>query len=99
MNDSRVDAALARGAWIVTPNKRLAREIVRAYDEAQLAAGRSAWASARVLPWLAFASELTALAQDAVLGLPAHCLDAAQSQHLWRRIVAADPSRSPLVDA
>jgi probable DNA repair protein len=97
MNDPRI-LALARGALVVTPNKRLARELVRAHDSAQLAAGRSAWPSARILPWPAFVAELVALAQDAGLALPSQRLDAIQGEHLWRRIVAADRSRSALVD-
>ena len=54
MHDPSLNAALARGATIVTPNKRLAREIRLRHDRAQLAGGRPAWVAARVLPWTAF---------------------------------------------
>ena len=43
--------ALAAGATVVTPNRRLARALVALYDRGQRGAGRMAWAAARVLPW------------------------------------------------
>ena len=98
MSEKLLDAALVRGAVVVTPNKRLAREIADAYDAARLAERRTAWPSARTLPWNAFVGELVQRAQDARLALPAQRLDATQSLHLWRRIVAADREHSPLVD-
>ncbi|HVE49259.1 MAG TPA: PD-(D/E)XK nuclease family protein [Casimicrobiaceae bacterium] len=98
MLDSMLDAAFARGATVVTPNKRLARELSEAYDGIQLAAGRSSWPSARALPWSTFVAGLVDAAQDAGLPLPAHRFDAAQATQLWHRVVATDPARSPLID-
>ena len=99
MHDPRLDAALARGATIVTPNKRLARELASRYDRAQLACDRAAWPSARVLPWMPFVGELVVAAQDAGLAVPAHRLDPAQSGHLWQRLVASELAARPLLDA
>jgi len=99
MNESPIAAAIARGATVVTPNKRLAREIVARHDEAQRAAGRMAWPAARALPWHAFVGELWQQALDAGLPLPERRLDAAQASHLWQRIVAADLEDAPLLDA
>jgi probable DNA repair protein len=92
-------AAIARGATIVTANRRLAREVVARHDEAQVASGRPAWPSARALPWQAFVGDLWQQALDAGLGLPQRRLDAAQAAHLWQRIVAIDGQLGPLLDA
>src|SRR5512139_415978 len=92
-------AAAARGATLVTPNKRLAREIVASHDRAMLASGARAWPAVRVLPWQAFVAELWQQALDAGLPLPPQRLDARQTAHLWRRIVAADLDDAPLLDA
>ena len=99
MPDPIVDAALARGALIVTPNKRLAREIALRHDRAQVAAGRSTWSAARVLPWMTFVRELVQLGQDAGLALPPLYLDAVQARQLWQVIVRAELTEKPLVDA
>ncbi len=92
-------AAAARGATLVTPNKRLARELVAMHDRATLADGARAWPVARALPWQAFVTELWQQALDAGLPLPPQRLDARQSAHLWQRIVAADLDDAPLLDA
>jgi probable DNA repair protein len=82
--------ALAAGATVVTPNNRLARALTAAFDAAQRKAGRSAWEAALVLPWNAW---LTTLWQDAIesgaVDADWRLLGAAQSNYLWRRIVAA----------
>jgi probable DNA repair protein len=46
--------AVAGGAEIVTVNKRLARELRRAFDEEQLARGLWSWDTPRILPWTAW---------------------------------------------
>jgi hypothetical protein len=50
--------ALAAGATVVTPNRRLARHLIDEYDRDQRAAGKAAWPSARALPWPAWLAEL-----------------------------------------
>jgi len=92
-----VASALGRGALVVTPNKRLAREIASAHDRAQVAAGRATWSAARVLPWMTFVSGLVQAAQDAALEIAPLALDAEQSAHVWRRVIAGDLAGSPLV--
>ena len=64
--------ALADGATVVTPNRRLARHLIDEYDRAQRAAGKRAWTSARVLPWGAWLAELEreAIAAGALPPLP-----------------------------
>lgn len=99
MNDPILVAALARGAVVVTPNKRLARDITARHDRAQVAAGRRTWPAARVLPWTTFVTELTASAQDAGLALPRQRLDTAQAAQLWQSIIERELADSPLLDA
>lgn len=97
MYESNVVAALDRGALVVTANQRLAREIASRHDAAQLAAGRTTWPAANVLPWSAFIVDLVRRAQDAGLPVPARRLDAQQSAVLWQRVVANALADSPLV--
>jgi probable DNA repair protein len=89
--------ALATGATVVTPNRRLARRIVALYDQGQRRAGRLAWPAPRVLPWGAW---LPALWQDVVAaGAASYELrlqSPVQAAHAWRRIVATHAA--PLVD-
>jgi probable DNA repair protein len=84
-------SALAEGAVVVTPNRRLARFLHREFDVAQRAAGRSAWPTPTILPypsWLESSWDEAILA-DTVTGA-ALLLTPAQAAILWRRIVDAD---------
>src|SRR5207247_4685011 len=84
-------AALAEGAVVVTPNRRLARFLHREFDVAQRADGRIAWPTPTILPypnWLQMLWSEAVLADamtDAAL-----LLTSSQSLMLWRRIVKAD---------
>ncbi len=98
MTDPVLLDTLARGALVVTPNNRLARELVAAHDRSQRAAGRTAWPSARAMPWNAFVADLWQRALDAALALPRQRLDEAQALHLWRELVRDDLADRPLVD-
>jgi ATP-dependent helicase/nuclease subunit B len=85
-----LDAALAAGAVIVTPNNRLARAAVMRHDAAQRRGGRPTWAAARALPWGAFVDVLWADAigqggNDAIPVAPAAAL------HAWQAIIESDP--------
>lgn len=82
--------ALAAGATVVTPNNRLARALTLGFDAAQRKAGRSAWEAARVLPWNAWVATLWQEAVEAeAIDAAWRLLSAAQSNFVWRRIVAA----------
>jgi ATP-dependent helicase/nuclease subunit B len=91
MPSSVLDAALAAGVTVVTPNKRLARTLNARYDATMVAAGRLTWPAARVLPWQAWleALWLEALAAGALTD-PRPVASAAASAFLWDRIVARD---------
>ena len=88
MFEPRLSAALSAGSTVVTPNKRLARALIAAYDRANRASGLPAWPAARVLPWSAWLETLwgDVLAHG---GLPsiARLLRAPQTRRLWQQII------------
>ena len=82
--------ALAAGATIVTPNNRLARELVARFDAARLAEGARSWGAAQVLPWNLWLGRIWRAALAArVEPQPASLLDASAARELWHAIVAA----------
>jgi ATP-dependent helicase/nuclease subunit B len=91
MNAFDFTAALAPGATLVTPNKRLARHFVTGYDKAQLAAGRRAWVAGRAMPWQGWLQSLwlDALAADA-LPAPRVLVGTGAAAHLFDRVVAQE---------
>ena len=91
---SRLRAAIAAGATVVTPNNRLARRLTALYDGAQRAAGRLAWEAPVVLPWGAWLEQLWQEAAASSRELPPpRLISPPQSAFLWKRIVAADRLR------
>jgi len=82
-------AAIGPGTTLVTPNNRLARDLVTRFDSAQLAAGRRAWAALRAVPWHGWLQSLwlDALAAGAVQE-PRILIGADAAAHLWDRVVA-----------
>jgi probable DNA repair protein len=91
MLEPRLLAALAAGHVVVTPNRRLARGLVAAWDARKRDEGRAAWPAARVLPWSAW---LDVLWHDATIRGPSPAamrrLRAAAAAWRWERIVAGD---------
>jgi hypothetical protein len=49
--DAELTERLARGATVVTPNRRLAAAVRRAFDIRARVGGQTAWTAADVLPW------------------------------------------------
>jgi probable DNA repair protein len=96
MNATVLDL-LAAGGTVLTPTRRLAQSIRRAYDREQEAAGRSAWPSADVLSWSAWQQRAWETAQFAA-PLPL-LLDAGQELALWERIVERSDEAARLLDA
>jgi probable DNA repair protein len=84
-------AALAEGAVVVTPNRRLARFLHREVDVAQRAAGRTAWPTPVILPYPTWLETLwnEVVQADAVTGA-ALVLTPAQAAQLWRQVIAAE---------
>jgi len=93
--DAHLIRLLEDGATLVTPNRRLARDLTRRFDLAQADAGRAAWRSADILPWEAWLGRcLRACArEDAALLVP----DALQETALWRRTIEG-AAQAPLLD-
>lgn len=86
--------ALATGALVVTPNRRLARVLSARHDAAMLRSGKTAWPAGRVLPWPAWLLHLWQEAHDA--GRTTQRLVAPiEARHLWRQIVGDDPALPP----
>ena len=87
---SNILTALSEGATAITPNRRLARFLQRAFDRVQQTAGRKSWPTPTVLPYPTW---LQTLWQDcAADGEPQAAkvlLNPSQSAFLWRRVVEA----------
>jgi len=79
---------LARGATVVTPNRRLAAALRAAFDEAQSREGRTTWPAADVIPWNAW---LERAHREAFFNNAASQLlmSAQQEALLWSRVVEA----------
>lgn len=88
---------ISAGSVVVTPNRRLAAELRRQYDFAQLRAGRTVWPTADCLSLAAFLerlyTDLTRFSADRTLLRPE------QEAALWERVVAASSRDSPLIDS
>src|SRR5436305_915767 len=51
-------SALADGVTAITPNRRLARQLLRDFDRVQQASGRRTWPTASVLPYATWLESL-----------------------------------------
>lgn len=92
-----VVAALAAGASVITPTRRLAAAVRRSFDAHQQHAGRTAWVSPDVLPWSAWAQRLWASVQ---VNLPEPLLLVLSPQQelaLWARVISESQVASPLL--
>jgi len=84
-------ASLADGAAAVTPNRRLARALLHAFDAEQLASGLNAWPTPSILPYQTWLTTLweqlvaTGATDDETL-----LLTPPQAALLWEQIVDAD---------
>ena len=90
MSQSLLADALAAGATVVTPNNRLAREVVLRFDASRRAEGRRAWASAQALPWSMWLDRLWLAAVAARATSGRVLLDPSATRELWHALIAAD---------
>ncbi|HEY7657945.1 MAG TPA: PD-(D/E)XK nuclease family protein [Burkholderiales bacterium] len=76
------------GCAVITPNRRLAAHLKRAYDARQAEAGKSAWPTADILPLSAFVERAyrDALYSGEAAALPV-LLAPAQEQALWESVI------------
>lgn len=87
---------LERGALVLTANRRLARSLSRAYDEAQRTSGAKAWPAPRILPlgtWLVACHEEGTLAG----AVSAAVLSPLREASLWEAIILESPSGADLL--
>ncbi|MEX1993555.1 MAG: PD-(D/E)XK nuclease family protein, partial [Steroidobacteraceae bacterium] len=89
-------AHLESGGLLLTPDLRQARILRRLHDRAQIAAGRTVWPSARVLPLETWLAEQWRDAGSARGELPEPLAPIAL-RWLWRRV--AEPGAPELLDA
>lgn len=86
---------IAVGATVVTPNRRLAREIKRLFDARQLAAGRAVWPAADVLPWDAWLVRCYLEIEPA--RMPPVLLTEMQAQVHWEQVTAEVRNSRPML--
>lgn len=94
----RIEARIESGCTVVTPNRRLAAHLRREYDALQVAAGKTAWPTADILPLSAFVERAydDALYSGAAAGLPI-LLTPAQELALWETIIRDSEEGKPLL--
>lgn len=86
----RLQTLLDDGVLLLTPNLRLARRIKAAWDEQQMAQGKSAWRPAGVKAldhWLGECWQSAVKCGDLA---PARILDGSQEIELWRQVIDDD---------
>ncbi len=85
-------AALAEDATVVTPTRRLARWVSARHDAAARAAGHRAWQPADALPWQSWLRRTWLRLRDwGRIDGDSRLLRGAQTQILWRRVLADLP--------
>ncbi len=84
-------AQLEPHAQLLTPNRRLSRFVLGAYDAWQQSSGREAWVSSRPLAWDDWLLQLWQQVQAKALLPQAQCvlLSASQSAQVWLRVLQA----------
>jgi len=75
----------AAGAVVLTVNKRLARSLLRQFDDWSSHRQQSVWLRPAILPW-----RVWVLAQLEIIGVGARLLSSVQEIHLWEAVIAAD---------
>lgn len=95
---ARLAVGHAARITVITPNRRLAQALAAEFDRRQVAAGRAAWETADILPYVAFVERLydDVLHTDLAAGLPL-LLTPEQEQSLWEEIVAGSESGGALL--
>ncbi|OGA24968.1 MAG: DNA repair protein [Betaproteobacteria bacterium RIFCSPLOWO2_02_FULL_67_26] len=86
------------GCAVVTPNRRLAANLKHEYDARQIAAGKSAWPTADILPFSALVERVygDALHSGRAAGLPVP-LAPAQELALWENIIRESETGNSLL--
>jgi len=85
---NRIASAIQQGRTLVTPTKRLAREVLLTYNRQQLELGEAAWATPTILPWQSWLGVLnrqTSITSD--MPVPGLLLSHAQAGLLWEAVL------------
>ncbi len=89
--------ALDAGAILLTVNQRLARDFTHRFNALQLEAGKTVWATPKIMPWRAWLSAqldlLATTGQSQSVLMPA-----VVEQQLWRECIEADKQTRQLLD-
>ncbi len=95
---ARLEAAAQGTIAVVTPNRRLAQELARAFDATRMAAGLAAWEAADILPFSAFIERLweAATYSDRTAATP-YLLSPSQEQALWEDVIATSATGGDLL--
>lgn len=89
--------AVDEKAHIVTASRRLARELQSAYNEAQLAAGKSSWLTPVILAWPDWLA--TVIQQAGNLATRPRRLDNISAAMLWKKCLARHLAKEPMRSA
>lgn len=84
---NKVFEALARSELVLTPTKRLARELAAAYNREQIRKGIRAWGTPRILPWQAWLVQLSEEARWSSGRDHGLLLNTEQSRMVWEQVL------------
>ena len=87
---------VAQGATVLTPNRRLARDLKRRFDAAQVAAGHMVWLTPDILPWGAWLERT--YGELIRLDARQRLLSAAQELAVWQQAIADSRYAHSLLD-
>lgn len=83
----KVFQAISRSEPVLTPTKRLARELAASYNREQIRQGRQAWDTPRVLPWQAWLVQLEEQARWSDSADNGLLLNTDQARMVWEQVL------------
>lgn len=83
----KVFKALSRFELVLTPTKRLARELAANYNREQIRLGARAWETPRLLPWQAWLVQLEEQARWSEASYSGLVLNSEQARLVWEQVL------------